>query len=76
MTTYSKDHLPGDPDSWPEFVKVRRTKATRVSGPFTVQTREGTLTCENGYIALDSAGYPYPVDYDEFWAIYELADDD
>jgi len=40
-------------------------------GPFEVETREGTLTCEDGWLAIDSDGYPYPIAADEFNKIYE-----
>jgi hypothetical protein len=39
-------------------------------------TREGTLTCENGYLAIDSEGYPYPIAEDEFLRIYDKVEDD
>lgn len=48
-------------------------KAQRIDGSFTVQTREGTLTCDDGWLAIDSQGWPYPIAADEFDAIYEPA---
>lgn len=55
------------------YRKKRLTQATRVSGPFEVETTEGTLRCEDGWLALDSKGNPYPISSDEFDAIYEIA---
>ena len=62
-----------DPNSWRSYRKKRFTHATRIKGPFTVKTREGTLTCKDGYLALDSEDYPYPIAKEEFEKIYELA---
>ena len=45
-------------------------------GPFTVQTREGLVTCLDGWLAIDAHGFPYPVHVQEFDAIYELAEPD
>jgi hypothetical protein len=57
--------------SWPLYRKKVMTRALRMDGPFTVETREGTLTCPDGYLAIDSSGWPYPIAADEFEAIYE-----
>jgi hypothetical protein len=54
------------------FRKKRLTRACRITGPFEVVTREGTLTCPDGYLALDSKGWPYPIAVDEFDEIYEI----
>lgn len=55
------------------YAKKRLTMARKVEGPFKVETREGTLQCRNGYLALDSEGYPYPIAAEEFEKIYEPA---
>ncbi len=68
-------HLPSDPSTWPQFRKVALTRALRVQGPFTVETSEGPLRCEDGYLCMDSRGYPYPVALDEFQSIYVPAED-
>ena len=52
------------------------TLAARIEGPFEVETSEGTLTCQDGYLCFDSRGYPYPVAADEFANIYEPAPTD
>ncbi|HEY1179791.1 MAG TPA: hypothetical protein VGF17_26855, partial [Phytomonospora sp.] len=41
-----------------------------MDGPFTVQTREGVLASEGGWLAIDSDGYPYPIAEDEMSAVY------
>jgi hypothetical protein len=55
---------------WRCFRKIRLTKAIRINGSFKVETREGTLECKDGYLALDSGGWPYPIDKEEFENIY------
>jgi hypothetical protein len=63
--------LPSDNDGWGEFRKTQTTKAVRIDGPFAVVTREGELTCPDGWLALDNNGDPYPIADDVFQAIYE-----
>jgi hypothetical protein len=58
---------------WPRWRKTHLTQAMRMAGPFTVETREGTLTCPDGYLAVDAHGWPYPIAANEFEAIYEPA---
>jgi hypothetical protein len=69
--TYSKDNLPSDPDTWP---KHRKTALARMYGPitetFTVETKEGALTRNGGYLAVDSAGYPYPISLSDYRDMY------
>ena len=60
--------------NWTRYRKRHLTQALRMNGPFTVETREGTLTCPDGYLALDSQGWPYPIAADEFDAIYEAVE--
>jgi hypothetical protein len=71
--TFSTGELPSDPTGWPVYRKVALTRATRIEGPFTVETSEGPLHCDGGYLAMDSRGYPYPIATEEFEAIYEPA---
>jgi hypothetical protein len=69
MTTFSTDNLPeGD---WRPYRKVVATSMLRIDGPFTVETSEGPLHCEDGYLAVDARGYPYPIAIDEHAMIYE-----
>jgi hypothetical protein len=61
-----------EPESWSLWRKKRLTRAAQVhGGSFAVETREGRLTCEDGYIAIDSEGWPYPIAKAEFERIYE-----
>lgn len=55
---------------WGVYRKLAKTLAVRIEGPFRVQTAEGWLECQDGYLALDSRGYPYPICKDEFESIY------
>lgn len=71
MTSIDRDSLPAD--GWETYRKRVETPARRMDGPFTVETREGTLTCTDGYLAVDAHGWPYPIARDEFEAIYEPA---
>lgn len=69
---FSKDHPPGI--LWKTYRKKVRTRAIRIDGPFYVITREthnGAFLCNDGYVALDSEGYPYPIGKEEFDKIYE-----
>lgn len=72
-TVYTRDNLrPAfTAEDWKEYRKVATTLAVRIIGPFTVKTREGVLTCPNGYLAVDAHGWPYPIAYDEFERIYD-----
>lgn len=70
---YHRGEMPSG--AFGEFRKVAFTKAIRIFGPFTVQTREGILSCEDGWLAIDANGWPYPIADDEFRLIYEPTDD-
>jgi hypothetical protein len=37
------------------------TMMARVKGPFTVMTQEGEVECDDGWVALDEEGWPYPI---------------
>lgn len=70
---YAQGTLPeGAP--WRRYRKRSQTVATYVEGPFNISTREGSLTLPEGwrgYVALDTHGYPYPIELDEFRNIYQ-----
>jgi hypothetical protein len=76
IPTYTRDELPDG--AWCEYRKVSTTKMIRLPGRFKVQTREGVITCEDGFLAMDSGGWPYPIAADEHDRIYEpvLMDDE
>lgn len=71
--TFSTESLPGDPGDWPKFRKKVTTAMCRIDGPFEVDTSEGPLTCDDGWLAIDARGYPYPIAADEQALIYEPA---
>ena len=73
MQTFSASNFPDSPprSQWPLYRKKVLTRALRIEGPFTVETSEGPLRCEDGYLAFDARGYPYPIAADEFAMIYE-----
>lgn len=60
-----------DVDSWPAYRKKVDTRMIRVAGPFVVETSEGPLSCEDGFLAVDARGYPYPIAVGEQELIYE-----
>ncbi len=43
------------------YQKRALTRAQRIEGPFEVLTKEGWLRCEDGYLAMDVEGNPYPI---------------
>jgi len=69
MSTYRKGEL--DTTDWLFYCKKNPIQAQRILGPFEVETREGTLICKDGYLAIDSRDFPYPIDKEEFETIYE-----
>lgn len=73
--TFSKDNLPSDLKGWPKYRKRVLTPAVKVDGPFVVETSEGPLSCEDGYLAVDARGYPYPIATEEFLLIYDPAEE-
>lgn len=73
MQTFSADVIPGLNDGWRTYRKHALTSAIRIDGPFEVETSEGKLTCQDGWLAIDKRGYPYPIADDEFRMIYEEA---
>lgn len=55
----TKNTLPNG--EWRNYSKKTATRMLRMNGPFEVQTREGVVVCEDGFLAIDAEGYPYPV---------------
>jgi len=53
-----------------KYRKTALVDAKRIMGPFECVTREGILVCEDGYLAIDSEGWPYPIAKEEFENIY------
>jgi hypothetical protein len=71
MHQFSTQDLPSDPKTWPKYIKVVPTSMIRIDGPFEVETSEGVLTCQDGYLAMDARGYVYPIAVDEQAMIYQ-----
>jgi hypothetical protein len=73
LRLYTRDNLPAE--GWAEYRKVTTTRMRRIDGPFSVRTRHrGIVTCEDGYLAVDSGGWPYPIAADEHARIYAPAE--
>ncbi len=72
MQRFSREN-PIDASTFSAWKKRHVTLAKRIEGPFEVVTREGAVTCPDGYLAIDSAGWPYPIAADEFERIYDAA---
>lgn len=82
-TLYGRDAAQ-DHRGWALYRKTALTRAKRITGPFRVVTRESTgplnepfepFYCADGYLAIDSRGYPYAIAKAEFEAIYQPAPD-
>jgi hypothetical protein len=67
---FTRESLP-DEGKFSEYQKTQPTKAMRVKGPFQVATREGIVSCSDGWLAIDSDGWPYPIEAQEFARVYE-----
>jgi hypothetical protein len=69
MQPFDKEHLPDG--NWRTYRKTALTRMIRIEEPFMVETSEGILACQDGYLAIDARGYPYPIAADEQALIYE-----
>lgn len=69
-------NVPGNPQKWDKFRKIVPTPMIRINGPFVTETREGPLTCNNGWLAVDQQGFPYPIEANEHARTYELITDE
>jgi len=65
---FSREQMPKA--GWHSYKKVAVIQAIKIVGPFVVETSEGLLHCEDGYLAVDARGYPYPIATEEFGLIY------
>lgn len=68
---FTKDNISEQLLKFKTYKKKTLTKMARINGPFKVKTREGEMICENGFLALDSNGWPYPIHVEEQQKIYE-----
>lgn len=69
MTTFDRSNLPET--GWTTWRKLVPTDMVRIQGPFTAITSDGPAFCEDGWLAIDARGYPYPIDAGEQAIIYE-----
>jgi hypothetical protein len=65
---YHKDNLPTG--EWGQYQKTTPVSATPMVGKYAVKTQEGTVNAEDGWMALDNAGHPYPIADQEFDTAY------
>lgn len=79
MEHYTKDHLPIPVSEMALHRKVTPTPMFGpVTGPFLVTTQEGDYKLPYGWrgmIAVDKAGYPYPVELFEYHETYQPVGD-
>lgn len=64
--------LPDEPSRM--YTRSVPTEAWRIHGPFAVKTPHGVVYCEDGYLALDVDGHPYPIACEVFYQSFELKD--
>lgn len=58
-------------DGFGTFRKIHVTRALRIEGTFHCLTSEGNVaSCTDGWLAIDSRGYPYPINAAEFDLTY------
>ncbi len=58
------------------YRKITTTPALRIQGTFHCVTSEGNVaSCTDGWLAIDSRGYPYPVNEYEFALTYRVVQD-
>lgn len=69
---FTRDNLPSG--AWLTFQKTTPTRMIRITKPFAVETSEGLTRCEDGWLAVDARGWPYPIAADEQARTYEPAD--
>lgn len=74
MNRFDRDNIP-PAGVWSHFRKKVVTPMVRIDGPFTVATKEGELHCPDGWLALDQAGWPYPISAADQADMYEPAED-
>ena len=71
MQSFSKSNLPeGD---WFISKKKVLTRIIEVQGSFRVVTINGDVHCDDGFVGLDEAGYPYPIERDVFFRSYDIS---
>lgn len=69
---FDVDTIPEDVP-WAMYQKRVPTKATKIDGQFAVVTSHGgdPVFCDDGWLAIDAEGYPYPIGAGEFRESYQ-----
>jgi len=70
MMTFTKENL-HLMEGFKNYRKRINTRAVRMPRPFRTETQHGTVTCADGYLAIDDDGYPYPIEKKVFESSYE-----
>lgn len=71
---YTLDNV-GSVEGFGTYRKTYVTPAVRVEGTFHCLTSEGNVaSCSDGWLAVDSKGFPYPINAAEFGLTYEPDD--
>jgi hypothetical protein len=70
---FTRENLPNYSTFHP-YRKKSVTMMSRVEGPFKVQTQEGVVECDDGWVALDEEGWPYPISVSVQEKSYEAAE--
>jgi hypothetical protein len=68
---FNKDSIPGA--GWQEFQRKNNALAMRIDGQFEVETINGVVVCDDGYLAIDACGWPYPLEKEVFERTYKKA---
>lgn len=72
MQTFDRENLIYLPDEWFYAEKKVKVRMQKIEEPFHVETPHGTVTANPGdYLAVDEAGYPYPIAQEIFEMSYE-----
>ncbi|MGQ0774560.1 MAG: hypothetical protein ACT4NY_09105 [Pseudonocardiales bacterium] len=75
VITYDRDHLPDG--EWADYRKTATTRMTPITGPLRIVTVSGPHDLPDGwsgYLAVDVAGHPYPVDLSVAEGSYQRVD--
>jgi hypothetical protein len=65
---------PNDPRKFRPYRRKNVVWMMRVDGPFKVKTMHGTVECDDGFVAVDEEGWPYPIAASVHAKSYEAAD--
>ncbi len=70
LPVYTSDCLPEN--NWGRYRKNGVTRMARIDGPFAARTLDGNIAfCDDGWLAVDRQGHPYPVADAAHTGVYE-----